>query len=157
MELNAVDEVYCKNRKEPLKVGCVKSNVGHAEASCAMLGVSKAIIIMESGYIPGDKSFETPNPNIPGLANGKMNIITEKTKFDGGLIAVNGFGISSSSGHILLRPNKKVKEEVKDDSPKLYIVSTRTEEGIKSLLDDVIALGNVNLPNNSFALYVCRS
>lgn len=138
--MNAVEQVYCKNRKDPLQIGSVKSNVGHAEASSVLLGLAKAIIAMETGYIPGDKSFETPNPNIPGLHNGKLKVITEKTRYNGGLIAINGFGISSSTGHILLRPNQKIKEEIKDDLPKIYIVSTRTEDGIKSLLDDVMKM-----------------
>lgn len=137
MELKAVEEVYCKNRKEALQIGSVKSNVGHSEASSALVAISKAIIIMESGYIPGNKFYENPNPKIPGLTNGKLKVITEKTKYNGGLVAVNGLGISSSTGHILLRPNSKNKKDTKDDLAKLYVVSTRTEEGIKSLLNDV--------------------
>lgn len=137
MELDAVEEVYCKNRKGPLEIGSVKSNVGHAEASSALISIAKAIIVMESGYIPGNKYFEKPNPNIAGLANGKLKLITEKTKYNGGLVAVNGLGISSSNGHILFRPNLKLKKEATDGLPKLYIMSTRTEDGIKSLIDDV--------------------
>lgn len=132
-----MEEIYCKNRKEPLQVGSVKSNVGHAEASAALLGISKAIIIMESGYIPGNKYYETPNTKISSLVNGRIKVITEKTKYNGGLIAVNGFGISSSNGHILLRPNQKIKHEVQDELPRLYVLSTRTEDGIKSLIEDV--------------------
>lgn len=92
---------------------------------------------MEGGYIPGNNYFEKPNPKLTGLANGKLNLITEKTKYNGGLVAVNGIGISSSHGHILLRPNPKTKTDLQNDLPKLYILSTRTEDGIKSIIEDV--------------------
>lgn len=33
IELNSLDEVFCRNRKRPLLVGTIKSNIGHTEAA----------------------------------------------------------------------------------------------------------------------------
>jgi len=51
MELNIMEEVFCtKNRKTPLKVGSMKSNVGPCEVFSCFMSIVKAIITQESGY-----------------------------------------------------------------------------------------------------------
>lgn len=40
-ECAAVDEICCKNRKEPLLIGSVKSNLGHSENTSGFVSVSK--------------------------------------------------------------------------------------------------------------------
>lgn len=44
-ELDKIDEVFCgKDRKVPIKVGSVKSNMGHCEASSALAALIKVRI-----------------------------------------------------------------------------------------------------------------
>jgi len=75
MELNIMEEVFCtKNRKTPLKVGSVKSNVGHCEASSLFMSIVKAIITLESGYIPPNINYKEPNNNVAALKNGKIQV-----------------------------------------------------------------------------------
>lgn len=98
---------------------------------------------MEAESIPGNVNLNELNTEIPSLKNGSIQIVTEHTKYKGGLIAVNGLGISSSIGHILLKPNTKSKKHEKIDTlPRLLILSTRTEDGIKELLTEVSRLNN---------------
>ena len=40
-EVNAIDLVMCKDRKTPLLVGSVKSNLGHAEPASGLCAVAK--------------------------------------------------------------------------------------------------------------------
>ena len=40
-EINAIHEVLCKNRKYPLMVGSVKSNLGHAESASGIVQIAK--------------------------------------------------------------------------------------------------------------------
>lgn len=102
-----------------------------------MFSIAKAIIAMESEIIPANIHYFKPNSNIPSLVDGRFKILTENTKYNGGLIAVNGLGLSSSMGHILLRPNLKLKPEVIPLYPNLFIASTRTEQGIKEIMEVV--------------------
>lgn len=75
MELNIMEEVFCtKNRKTPLKVGSVKSNVGHCETSGLFMSIVKAIITLESGYIPPNINYTGPNNNVAALQNGKIQV-----------------------------------------------------------------------------------
>lgn len=76
-ELAAIDEVYCKNRKNPLLIGSVKTNTGHSEASAAMFSVAKVLIAMEQGVIPATIQYDTPNPKIKGLVEGRLQVLTK--------------------------------------------------------------------------------
>lgn len=75
MELNTMEEVFCTDsRKKPLKVGSVKSNIGHCEVSGLFMSIVKAIITLESGYIPPNINYTEPNNNINALKNGKIQV-----------------------------------------------------------------------------------
>lgn len=137
MEVNALDKVLMQNRSTPLLLGSVKPNTGHSEASAALFSIAKALVAIETGQIPANIHYETPNKNIPALVKGTIKVPTENTKYNGGLIAVNGFGLSMSIGHIVLKPNRKVKKEITENKTNLLIASTRTEQGIKEIIEFV--------------------
>jgi len=42
-EINAIEQVLCKNRQTPLLIGSVKSNLGHSEAASGMCQIAKVI------------------------------------------------------------------------------------------------------------------
>lgn len=75
MELNVMEEVFCsKQRKEPLKVGSVKSNIGHCEVSSLFVSIVKAIIALDSGYIAPNINYTEPNENVPALLSEKIKV-----------------------------------------------------------------------------------
>jgi len=76
MELNIMEEVFCtEKRQTPLKVGSIKSNIGHCEVSGHFISIVKAIIALESGYIPPNINYTEPNENVAALKNGKIQVI----------------------------------------------------------------------------------
>jgi len=75
MELNILNEVFCTpNRIEPLKVGSIKSNVGHCEASSSLVSLAKALIVLDSGYIPPNINYSEPNQDCPALFSGRLEV-----------------------------------------------------------------------------------
>lgn len=75
MELNILGEVFCTpNRIEPLKVGSIKSNVGHCEATSSLVSLAKALIVLDSGYIPPNINYSGPNQDCPALLSGKLEV-----------------------------------------------------------------------------------
>lgn len=75
MELNVLEEVFCTaQRKTPLKVGSVKSNVGHCEAASQFVSIVKAIIALDTGYIPPNINYAEPNENVPALKTGNIQV-----------------------------------------------------------------------------------
>jgi len=70
-----MEEVFCtEQRKVPLKVGSVKSNVGHCEVSGLFMSIVKAIIALDSGYIPPNINYKGPNENLTAIKNGKIQV-----------------------------------------------------------------------------------
>lgn len=92
---------------------------------------------MEAETIPATLQYEKPNPEIASLVNGKIEIVTDNRKWDGKYAAVNAIGLDSYYGHVLLKSNSKRKHERLDDLPRLVLASTRTEVGIKKILETV--------------------
>ena len=74
MEGTSIEEFFCKGRESPLKIGAVKSNIGHAESASALCGIAKMIISFRTGIIPANLRYKNPNPKIKGLHNGKLEV-----------------------------------------------------------------------------------
>ncbi|XP_012270411.1 fatty acid synthase [Orussus abietinus] len=138
-EVNSIAELFCKDRKSPLLVGSVKSNMGHSEAASGLCSIAKMLIAMEQGAIPGNLHFETPNKDIPALSDGRIQVVDKNTPWKGGLGAVNSFGFGGANAHLLLRSNPKPKLSPVLDAtlPKIVAVSGRTEEAVGFFLDKV--------------------
>lgn len=49
-ECAAIDNVFCKNRKSPLLVGSVKSNIGHSESSSGVCSLAKVKLMVSLTY-----------------------------------------------------------------------------------------------------------
>jgi len=95
---------------------------------------------MESGYLPPNINFSTPREGVLGFEEGRLQVVTEKTPWPGGLIGINSFGFGGANCHVLLKSNPKEKVNggrPKDNLPRLVAVSGRTNEAVDSLLDDV--------------------
>ncbi|CAG2055327.1 unnamed protein product, partial [Timema podura] len=137
-EFKAIEKVFLNRRRTPLLVGSVKSNLGHSDAASALCSVAKVLIAMETGYIPPNLNYNKPAPYIPALLDGRIKVMTEKTKWDGGLVALNSIGSTGSYAHTLLRSCTKDKPQdntPKDGVPRIVCVSGRTEEGITKVID----------------------
>lgn len=58
---------------------------------------------MERQIIPPNLHYQSPNPEIAGLTDGSLQVITEKTPWNGGLVAMNSFGFGGSNVHAIFR------------------------------------------------------
>lgn len=58
---------------------------------------------MEERVIPPNLHFKTPNPDIAGLLDGRLKVVTECTRWNGGLVAMNSFGFGGSNVHAVYR------------------------------------------------------
>lgn len=48
--------------------------MGHAEPASGVCSVAKCLIMMERGYIPPNLHYVEPNPYIPGLVDGRLQV-----------------------------------------------------------------------------------
>ncbi|CAK9300196.1 unnamed protein product [Gordionus sp. m RMFG-2023] len=135
-ECNSLADFFCKNRKLPLLIGSVKSNMGHPEPASGLASLLKIIISMEEGIIPPNLHYNEPNPNIPALVAGQLKVVTEMTPWSGGYIALNNFGFGGSNVHAIFHSNQSHNptQNYISNLPKLFITSGRTEEAVGKML-----------------------
>ena len=108
IELRAVASVYGRGREagQPLLVGSVKTNIGHAEWAAGMASIMKAVLAMNRGTIPAHLHFQDPNPNVD-WDRMPIRVTSEPTAWPAvtnrpPLSAVNGFGLSGTNAHVVL-------------------------------------------------------
>ncbi|CAI4233223.1 unnamed protein product [Auanema sp. JU1783] len=138
-EANAICQVFCSNRKQPLLIGSVKSNMGHAEPASGLCSIAKILLSIERRRIPPNLHFETPNQYIPGLTDGRLKVVTEPTEIhDGAIIGINSFGFGGSNTHVVLKvADHQAQDYPKPSIPKIITYSGRTNEAINSVFENV--------------------
>lgn len=142
-EVNAICDYFCKDRKTPLLIGSVKSNMGHSEPASGVCSIAKLLIAMEAGMLPGNLHFNSPNPDLYGLMDGRMKVVDKNMEWDGGIIGLNSFGFGGANAHVILKSNKKPKTVgTIGDIPRLVVCSGRTEEAVETLLVEIEANRN---------------
>ncbi|XP_078483822.1 fatty acid synthase-like [Ciona intestinalis] len=136
-ELNAIDQVMCtEGRKQPLLVGSVKSNMGHSESASGLCGVVKCAVAMQMGVMPSNLHFKQPNPEIKGLLENRLKIVTENTKLPKTItVGLNSFGFGGTNVHVILRSSEQDKPTNKIKQPTIALLTGRTENGIKEKLE----------------------
>lgn len=156
-ELKALYNVFCgTDRKRPLWIGSVKSNMGHSEGASGIASMAKVILAMETGTIPANLHFSAPNPNIPSLLDGSIKVVDKHREFEGGLVGVNSFGFGGANVHCILRsnpgPHVSGKSSVEDGTklPRLVLMAGRTEDSLQATLDRLEA--DAPLPEATYAL-----
>ena len=58
---------------------------------------------MEEKILPPNLHYNNPNPEIPGLTDGSLQVVDECTKWNGGLVAMNSFGFGGANVHAIYK------------------------------------------------------
>lgn len=67
-----------------------------------LAALTKVLIASERRTIPANLHYNNPNPNIPGLIDGRLSVVSQNTKWNGGLVAINSFGFGGTNVHAVL-------------------------------------------------------
>ncbi|NES56252.1 SDR family NAD(P)-dependent oxidoreductase [Micromonospora sp. PPF5-6] len=89
----------------PLRLGSVKSNLGHCESAAGMASVIKTVLALRHGTIPANLHFTEPNPHIDWAGMDVRVLDTPAAWPRAGrprLAGVSGFGFTGTNAHILL-------------------------------------------------------
>ncbi|VVC29836.1 Hypothetical protein CINCED_3A014905 [Cinara cedri] len=137
-EVNSIAEFFTKNRTSPLLIGSVKSNMGHSEPASGLCSLAKIVISLEAGKIPGNLHFANPNPDIPALLDGRLQVVHKNWDYSGGYVALNSFGFGGANAHVLLKSNPKPKSTpIPNNLPRLVGISGRTDEAVNNMLTKI--------------------
>lgn len=126
----AGDPVECKaaasvfrSQSPTLRIGSVKSNIGHSEPAAGISGMIKSVLCVERAMIPGNPTFEIPNPKIDfegyGLAVSNTAVSWPAGAFQ--RARVNSFGYGGSNAHAIV------------EHPSILLGHEYTESSVTSL------------------------
>ena len=107
IEAQSISRVFGRDRpaENPLRVGSVKTNIGHLEAAAGVASVIKVVLALQHRTIPPHLHFRTLNPHIAEMGL-DFEIPTKPVAWPGGetgrLAGVSSFGISGTNAHLLL-------------------------------------------------------
>ncbi|KAJ5382593.1 hypothetical protein N7517_000504 [Penicillium concentricum] len=106
---SGVDENGDGGRDEAhyLRIGSVKTNVGHTEAASGLAAIIKGVLCLEKGLIPASVNYETPNPKVK-LDEWRLKVATALEPWPESLVdgpnrlSVNNFGYGGSNAHVIM-------------------------------------------------------
>ena len=107
IEAEALVSVFGRDvqRKEPLVLGSLKTNVGHMESAAGIGGLIKAVLAVSRGEIPPHLHFRRENPELR-LADIPARIPTKLQPWPGAsgrrLAGVSSFGSCGTIAHVLV-------------------------------------------------------
>ncbi len=107
IEVQALGAVLGKGRAadRPLRIGSVKTNVGHLEAAAGVAGLIKLVLSLRHGEIPPQLHFTRPNPHI-AWDELPLEVVTRATPWPAAagrrIGGVSSFGFSGTNAHVVV-------------------------------------------------------
>ncbi|MEM9784025.1 MAG: acyltransferase domain-containing protein, partial [Pseudomonadota bacterium] len=139
IEARALGAVFGPERApdRPLKIGSVKSNIGHLEGAAGVAGLIKVILSMQHEQLPQSLHCERPSAHIAWdeLA---IEVVQERTSWPAGqrrMAGVSSFGMSGTNAHIVLEEAPRLPAlgggDTTDGSRHLLMLSAKSEAALR--------------------------
>jgi acyl transferase domain-containing protein len=107
IEVNALGQVFADDKRiEPIRLGALKTNIGHMEAAAGIAGLIKAVLAIEHQQIPANLHLENPNPLIEWDAL-PFHLPDQTTPWPAKAslrtAGVSAFGFSGTNAHVIVQ------------------------------------------------------
>ncbi|AOY83395.1 type I polyketide synthase [Moorena producens JHB] len=152
MEVRALATVFEQghNQENPLRIGSVKTNIGHLEAAAGIAGLIKVVLQLQHQKIAPSLNFVNPNPYIE-WENLPLEVPTQLKPWlssgDKRVGGVSSFAISGTNAHVVLEEAPREgnrqqatgnSEDYLERSVNLLTLSAKTEIALAELVSSYI-------------------
>ncbi|WP_281180706.1 type I polyketide synthase [Nocardia niwae] len=145
IEAQALIATYGQGRREPVRIGSLKSNIGHSVAASGVGGVIKMVQALRHEMLPKTLHVDSPSPHVDWSA-GSVRLLTEAEPWPAGervrRAGVSSFGISGTNAHVVVEeaPARDRLPAARDrgsepDGVIAWVVSAKSEAGLRAQAD----------------------
>jgi myxalamid-type polyketide synthase MxaC len=143
VEANALGAAYRPGREEVLRIGSVKANVGHLEATAGVAGLIATLLALRAERIPPQINLDRVNPAI-GLGAIPAEIPRAATPWPRRpgrprRAAVSSFGFSGTNAHVVVEEAPEVAADTAASGALLLRLSARGEAALRTLAGEMAA------------------
>ncbi|MFE6623880.1 type I polyketide synthase [Streptomyces sp. NPDC057740] len=173
IEAEAILATYGRDRdgREPVLLGSLKTNIGHAQAAAGVGGVIKMVQAMRHGVVPATLHVDEPTPHVD-WTSGAAELVRERRQWPHTAAprraAVSSFGISGTNAHVIVEQGDVADAIPGADTaaaspvPRLpWVLSAPTEDGLRAqagrLREFVTGAGAVRIGDVGLALATTRT
>ena len=126
-ELAALQRVF---RGEAVRIGSVKTNLGHLDRAAGVTGLIKTALALHHGEIPPTRNLTDPNPQLESC-DAALSVVTEPWPWPRGerprRAGVSAFGIGGTNAHVVIEEAPPRPAEPRaPHRPELLIWSARS-------------------------------
>ncbi|NBE98001.1 acyltransferase domain-containing protein [Nonomuraea sp. KC401] len=141
IELTALQQAFtARTSPDPVLVGSVKSVLGHLDTASGVVGLIKAVLMVQHGQVPATLNVSRPMAAFD-FAAGVLELATTPRVWTGGperprRAGVSSFGIGGTNAHVIIEEAPSAPAPpAGPDAPDLVLVSAPDAEGLERAKD----------------------
>ena len=163
IELTALGQVFAE-RDRQLKIGSVKTNIGHLDTAAGMAGLLKAVLALRHRQIPPSLHFKTLNPLIDA-AKTKLQVVDHLTDWKAThgprRAGVTSLGIGGTNAHAILEEPPEPATTEPGRPVSLVTLSAKSPSALDEATSDLAAhlrrFPETNLSDAAYTLHAGRT